>query len=185
MIVIINIFIFIIVIPLCIGHIIPPDIGIVVHMGDHHTFRRQISIPACLLSVLDDVIFILMCLILYDISTTALADGFQSCDMEGFLYMGNILECYPATFMLLVSRITCRTFAVTIIIARAHQIVIAHSEPSRITSIIQVRESHAMGELMAKSSDTIKFAITIQLCAAGISIHSDAIKGKRLAIIGC
>ena len=69
--------------------------------------------------------------------------------------------------------------------ARAHQIVIAHPEPSRITSIIQVRESHAMGELMAKSSDTIKFAITIQLCAAGISIHSDAIKGKRLAIIGC
>lgn len=141
---------FIIVIPLCIGHIIPPNIGIIVHMGDHHTFRRQISIPTCILSVLDDVIFILVRLILYDISTTALADGFQSCDMKVFLDMGNILECYPATFMLLVSRITCRTSAVTIIITCTHQVVVAHSEPSRITSIIQVRESHAMGELMAK-----------------------------------
>ena len=98
--------------------------------------------------------------------------------------MGNILICQPATLMLLVSRITCRTFAVTIIITCTHQIVSAHSEPSRITSIIQVRESHAMGELMAKSSDTIEFATPIQLSTAGISIHSDATKGKRLTIIG-
>ena len=86
--------------------------------------------------------------------------------------------------MLLVSRITCRTLAVTIIIACGHQIVIAHSEPSRITSIIQVRESHAMGELVTESTNTIELITIIQLCTAGISIHNDAIKGKRLTIIG-
>ena len=176
---------FIIVISLCIGHIIPPDIGIIVHMGDHHTFRRQISIPACVLTIFNDVIFILMRLVFQHIGTATLADGFQPCDVKVFLDIGNILICQPATLMLLVSRISCRTFAVIIVIACTHQVVVAHSEPSRITSIIQVRESHAMGELMAKSSDTIKFAITIQLCAAGISIHCDAIKGKRLTIIRC
>ena len=130
MIVIINIFIFIIVIPLCIGHIIPPDIGIIVHMGDHHTFRRKISIPTCVLTIFNDVIFILVRLVFQHIGTATLADGFQSCDVEVFLDKGNIPERYPATFMLLVSRITCRTFAVTIIITCTHQIVIAHSEPT-------------------------------------------------------
>ena len=41
-----------------------------------------------------------------------------------------------------------------------------------------------MGELMTESTNTIEFATTIQLCTAGISIHSDATKGKRLTIIG-
>ena len=42
-----------------------------------------------------------------------------------------------------------------------------------------------MGELMAKSSDTIEFATTIQLCTAGIGVYLNTIEGKRLAIIGC
>ena len=41
-----------------------------------------------------------------------------------------------------------------------------------------------MGELMTESANTTEFATTIQLCTAGISIHSDATKGKRLTIIG-
>ena len=145
-------------------------------MRNHQARGWQIGIPSCLLTILQDIVFVFMSLVLDDI-------GISICTHRLYAYYGSLLlnirhifESEPAALSFLVSRITCWTFAISIIAARAHQVEISHTKPACIACVIKIGEAHAMRELMTESTDSIKIAITIQFATTSVSIHCYAIQ---------
>ena len=124
-----------------IGIVLFPDSLVEVHMGNHETRTRQRGIPALQLAVLYHIVFVTMATIIEDIGITTVACRLQILHLH---ILSEFEWFQPSRHILLVSRIACRPERITIIRTTAHEVPVAHAEPTAIAGVVEVGESHAM-----------------------------------------
>ena len=137
-----------------------------------------------LLSVLHDVVFVFVPLVLEDVGIAAIAYSLQAVDVQVLLYIGDVVERYPSALVLLIGTVAAGHVAAFVVVAGAHEVEICHTEIGTVRGIVEVGETHAVGELMAERADAAEVTFAIQLTAAGIDIDIYFAQGQHIAI-GC
>ena len=138
-----------------------PKGGGVVHVSHQQTVTEEVGmIPSAVLTILEDVIFLLILRIADD--TRRGSEVLGAGGIEGDkLGIGQLLDVEPAEETALVGRIGGRIVAVVHILSVVHQIPVAHGadgfgDGGIFAGVVEVGQTEGVGELVAEEPDAVE-----------------------------
>ena len=134
-----------------VGLVACPYGGVIVDMQDEESLSGQSFVPSCLLTVLQQVVFVAVALIINNVCIAAhglqglhVADG-----LGGFQFDGLFPSCHPA----LIAGVACRLVAVAVVGAVVHQVPAEHTLTAAVVGVVEVGVAQTVAELMAHGAD--------------------------------
>ena len=146
--------------------VVLPGLLIVIHMDDDHAYRGNPFIPLHALAVVQHIVFITVALVVDDVTLATALQRLHGVDVLSAVHLhGRAPTSHPT----LIASVAARAVAIAVIAACSQDIVIAHAFAFTL-SVVEVRETEAVAELMAEDAYAHQLAMVVQLMAAGIGV---------------
>ena len=172
------------VVGIIVGLVVRPCLLIVVHMQDEQTCTRQASIPPCLLAVLQQVVFVVVAFIIYNVRVAAFS--LQSRHVADVLGVEEFRRRFPSRHPALVAGVARRLVAVIVVRTAAHQVPVAHALTSAVVGVVEVGIAEAVTELMAHRANTGNggsFLVSYQLATTSVGVDCYAVECLRTSSV--
>ena len=149
-------------------------------MSDEHTAAWKAGIPSLPLSVLYEIVFIAVPFVVDD---ERLSTGNAGLDVRHHGIARELHGVIPTAKHPLIGRIAGREERAAIVVARIHQVPVAHTEVALVEDVVHVGETHAMGKLMADGADAFQIAKSIHFVAACKLVDGDTVEAEGLPVV--
>ena len=149
-------------------------------MDDKQAMRRQLLVKPALLTILKDVIFTWLIVVIYHIRFGRLAQSRQVVHISRLVQH---LWLHPSTHPTLVCVIANGTIAIASIRTIVHNIPQVHTKTIATRRIVYIGQTQTMAELMASRTYTrhILTAIVVQFGSTSIGIYLHLIESEAIA----
>ena len=149
-------------------------------MNDKQAMRRQLLVKPALLTILKDVIFTWLIVVIHHIRLGRLAQSRQIVHISRY---SQHLRLHPSAHPTLVCVIANGTIAVASIRTIVHNIPQVHAKTIATRRVVYIRQTQTMAELMASRAYTshILTAVVVQFGSTSIGIYLNLIESETIA----
>ena len=154
-----------------------PDGLVVIDVEHEQAAAGHGGIPTRALAVLEQVIFVGFGLVVDDVGIAALAERTEAIDL--CIFVAELDGREPAADHLLIAGVACGREAAIVPAAVREEVPMSDAVVAGIEGVVEVGQTHAVGELVADGADALDVPTGIDFVGAGIGVDGHAVEMER------
>ena len=154
-----------------------PDGLVVIDVEHEQATAGHGGIPTRALTILEQVVLVGFGLVVDDVGIAALAERTEAIDL--CIFVAEFDGCEPAADHLLVAGVACRREAAIVPATVREEVPMSDAVVAGIEGVVEVGQTHAVGELVADGADTLDVPTGIDFVGAGVGVDGHAIEMER------